>query len=128
MSGARLLVAVALAGGVGAGLRYAVGRLLDAHAWPTGTLLVNLAGSALLGALVGGGAPAALLAVVGTGFCGGLTTYSSFAVQTVALVDTTTGPTAGRRRAAAYALVTVVGCLLAATAGWAGTSSLVGTS
>lgn len=113
---------VALGGGLGAAVRWLAGRALD-RGWHLGTLLVNLAGSALLGALVGADAPAAVLTVVGVGFCGGLTTYSSFAVQTV-----THARSRRPRRAAAYALVTVVGCLLVATAGWAVAAALVGTS
>lgn len=118
--GAALLVA--LAGALGSAVRWLVGRALD-RGWHRGTLLVNLVGSGLLGALVGADAPTAVLTVVGVGFCGGLTTYSAFAVQTV------THARSGRpRRAAAYALVTVVGCLLVATAGWAGAAALVGRS
>lgn len=115
-------VLVALAGALGSAVRWLTGRALD-RGWHLGTLLVNLAGSALLGALVGADAPAAVLTVVGVGFCGGLTTYSAFAVQTV-----TDARSRRPRRGAAYALVTVGGCLLAATAGWAVAGALLGTS
>lgn len=75
------VVWVALGAALGAPLRYAASRHLDG-AIPSGTLLVNVLGSLLLGLAVGwslGGSAEALVAV---GFCGGLTTYSSFAVQT----------------------------------------------
>ena len=49
------------------------------------------------------------LALLGTGFCGGLTTYSSFAVQSV---------NAGRRVGTAYVLATMLGCLTSAALGW----------
>jgi len=98
---------VALGAAVGAPLRYLAGRVLDGRVhW--GTLLVNLAGSAMLGALVGAAVDGHWLALLGTGFCGGLTTYSAFAVQTVR---------GGRRRGSAYAAMTVTGCLAAATLG-----------
>ena len=73
---------VALGAAVGAPLRYLAGHWLDRRLhW--GTLLVNLVGSAMLGALVGAAVEGHWLALLGTGFCGGLTTYSAFAVQTV---------------------------------------------
>lgn len=98
---------VALGAAVGAPLRYLAGRLLDRRLhW--GTLAVNLAGSATLGALLGAAVDGDPLALLGTGFCGGLTTYSSFAVQAVR---------GGRRRGTAYAVTTVTGCLAAATLG-----------
>jgi CrcB protein len=98
---------VALGAAVGAPLRYLAGHLLD-HGWPGGTLLVNLVGSALLGGLGGAAVEGNWLALLGTGFCGGLTTYSAFAVQTVH---------GGRRRGTTYAVTTVTGCLVAATLG-----------
>lgn len=98
---------VALGAAVGAPLRYLAGRVLDQRVhW--GTLMVNLIGSAMLGALVGAAVEGNWLALLGTGFCGGLTTYSSFAVQSVR---------GGPRRGTAYAVLTVTGCLAAATLG-----------
>lgn len=101
------VVLVALAGAVGSALRYALARALD-RGWHRGTLLANLSGSTLLGALAASASPTTL-AVVGVGLCGGLTTYSAFAVQTVEQ---------GPRRGAAYALVTLVGCVFLAALGW----------
>ena len=69
---------------------------------------MNLAGSAVLGAVVGAAVDGHWLALLGTGFCGGLTTYSAFAVQTVQ---------GGQRRGPAYVVMTVAGCLAAATLG-----------
>ncbi len=101
------LLLVALGAAVGAPLRYLAGHLLDRRLhW--GTLVVNLLGSGLLGALLAGAIDGNWLALLGTGFCGGLTTYSSFAVQSVQ---------AGPRRGTAYVVATVAGCLLAATLG-----------
>jgi len=70
---------VALGAAVGAPVRFLVGRALPGR---VGTLVVNVLGSAVLGALV---RPAAsTYALVGAGFCGALTTYSTFAVEAVA--------------------------------------------
>ena len=98
---------VALGAGLGAPLRYVAGHWLDRRL-PWGTLLVNLFGSAMLGALVGAAVGGNWLALLGTGFCGGLTTYSTFAVQAVQ---------GGPRRGSAYVVMTVTGCLAAATLG-----------
>jgi CrcB protein len=74
-------VLVALGAGLGATLRFWVAHHLDGR-FPHGTLLVNVAGSFVLGLLVGAAASPDALTLLGTGFCGGLTTYSAFAVQT----------------------------------------------
>ena len=71
---------VALGAAVGAPVRYVAGHLLDGR-FHAGTILVNWAGSLLLGLFSGLGLTGHTLALLGTGFCGGLTTYSSFAVQ-----------------------------------------------
>ncbi|MBM7516627.1 fluoride efflux transporter FluC [Nocardioides nitrophenolicus] len=88
---------VALGAAVGAPLRYALGQHLDG-AWHHGTLTANTVASLVLGACVGWSVDGSALALVGTGFCGGLSTYSSLAVQVRDL---------GPRRGSAYALVTI---------------------
>jgi CrcB protein len=77
---------------VGAPLRYVTDRLVQSRhdsVFPWGTLAVNLAGCLVLGALAGSGAAATgpLYALVGTGFCGALTTYSTFSYETVRLLQ-----------------------------------------
>jgi fluoride exporter len=69
-----------------------------------GTLAVNVAGSALLGFLLGlAEVPAWVTALVGTGFCGTLTTFSTFGAELVRLAEQ------GRLgRAAAYLAGTLV--------------------
>ena len=99
---------VALGAAVGAPTRFVLGRLLDGRVhW--GTLVVNLAGSFVLGVLTSAGLSASTLALLGAGFCGGLTTYSSFSLQTVE---------AGPRRGAAYVVMTIGGCLATAALGY----------
>ncbi len=71
---------VALGAAAGAPLRYVAGLLLDGRL-PRGTVLVNWVGSFLLGWFSGLGLDGDAAALLGVGFCGALTTYSSFAVQ-----------------------------------------------
>lgn len=99
---------VALGAALGAPLRFAVATALDLDRFPRGTLVVNVVGSFLLGLLVAAGADGDALALLGTGFCGGFTTYSAFAVQTHRL---------GGLRGAAYAVLTVVLALAACALG-----------
>ena len=102
---------VALGAAVGAPVRYVAGHLLDDR-WPWGTVLVNWAGSFLLGLFVARGLSGDALALLGTGFCGGLTTYSAFAVHT---------HDRGPRLGAALALVTVAPAVaLCALGSWLG--------
>ena len=95
-----LLLAVAGTGGLGAVTRFvldAVLRLRFPSTLPIGTLVINLSGSLLLGVVTGLAAsavvPQELRAVVGTGFLGGYTTFSTTSVEVLRLVET------GRRRA-----------------------------
>ncbi|MBB4683102.1 fluoride efflux transporter CrcB [Amycolatopsis jiangsuensis] len=83
---------VFLGGAVGAPLRYLTDRAVQSRhqsLFPWGTLTVNLAGCLVLGGLTGAGAalPAPLFALLGTGFCGALTTYSTFGYETVRLAE-----------------------------------------
>ena len=94
---------VALGAAVGAPLRYVVGHLLDGRRLHHGTILVNLVGSFLLGWFSGLGLSGDALALLGSGFCGALTTYSSFIVQT---------HDRGPRPGTVNVLVTVVPALL----------------
>ena len=104
-----LLVAAGAA--LGATLRFWVAHHLDDRT-PWGTFAVNVTGSFVLGLLVGSDPSAHALALLGTGFCGGLTTYSAFAVQTHRL---------GWARGAAYSAATVATALLACALGfWIG--------
>jgi fluoride exporter len=78
---------------VGAPLRYLTDLLVQSRhdtVFPWGTLTVNAVGSLILGMTAGaasGGAPAWLLTLLGTGFCGALTTFSTFGYETLRLVE-----------------------------------------
>jgi CrcB protein len=115
---------ISLGAAVGAPTRFVVDRYLNG-AWPRGTLLVNLLGSFVLGVAAGYAVnatetPALMLALVGVGFCGSLTTFGGFAAQTV---DMLTAPrdsnSASSGVAVAYVLASALGCVLAA---WLGLS------
>jgi fluoride exporter len=82
-----LVVAGALAG---APLRLLAIRLAGRQGRDpaAGTLAVNVAGAALLGAVLGAAAvPVWIVALVGTGFCGTLTTFSTLGADVVRLVE-----------------------------------------
>ncbi|WP_375430316.1 fluoride efflux transporter FluC [uncultured Friedmanniella sp.] len=95
-----MVLFIALAGGVGAVARLVLDGVLRSRAsgrYPVGTVVINLSGSLLLGLVVGlTGAllPEAARLVLGTGFLGGYTTFSTAAVETVRLADDRRWPAA----------------------------------
>lgn len=114
---------VAVGGFVGTFARYATSRAIDGStAWPLATLVVNIAGAFALGLLIerlaSGGAESSrardVRLLVGTGFLGSFTTYSSFAVETERLLAEGAGGTA-----VGYVAMTLVVGLLACAAGMA---------
>ncbi|HEX8693485.1 MAG TPA: fluoride efflux transporter CrcB [Longimicrobium sp.] len=84
---------VALGGAAGAMARFALSEWLSARfpaAFPWGTFAVNALGCLALGLLLGAwpGADAwRARALLGVGFCGGFTTFSTFGYETVALLE-----------------------------------------
>jgi CrcB protein len=99
---------VVLGAALGAPLRYLAGHLLDGGVhW--GTVLVNVVGSFLLGLFSAMALSDHATAFLGVGFCGALTTFSAFAVQT---------HDAGPLRGAANVLLTVPPALAACALGF----------
>lgn len=90
-----MTVLLVLAGGaLGAPLRYLTDLLVQSRhdsVFPWGTFTVNVVGSLLLGATAAAVAatdgPGWVLTLVGTGFCGALTTFSTFGFETVRLLE-----------------------------------------
>ena len=90
-----MIILAVLAGGmIGAPARYLADRLVQARhdsVFPWGTFAVNMAGSALLGFLLGAerhlSLPPVVFALLGTGLCGGLTTFSTFGYETLRLLE-----------------------------------------
>jgi CrcB protein len=84
---------VGVGGVAGAIARHLLGERIDEHAayGTVDTLAVNVIGSLLLGGILA--APPTLIGtelqlLLGTGFCGAFTTFSTFAFETVRLVET----------------------------------------
>ena len=107
-------------GGVGSLLRYITGRFLPGaltgSAFPIAILLVNVVASALLGVVMGWSMSRTVSEedrlLLGVGFCGGLSTFSSFSHDTVVLLQN------GRAGAALLNIgLNVVLCLLASAGG-----------
>jgi CrcB protein len=109
---------VALGAAFGAPLRYVIDRVMQSRhdtVFPWGTLTVNAAGCLVLGFLV----PAAsrlspsVEAALGTGFCGALTTYSTFSYEILRLLED-----GARFYAAAYVGASLLGGFGAVGLGW----------
>lgn len=80
---------VALGGGLGAVCRYGMNFLPIGGAFPVKTLLTNLCGALLIGLIVGlsGQLPDSAVLFWKTGVCGGFTTFSTFSLETVSLLE-----------------------------------------
>lgn len=86
---------IAVGSAIGGVSRYLVGGLVQRLAggtFPSGTLLINITGSFLLGAFLRYGVDTPTLtpelrALLTVGFCGGYTTFSTFSYETAALLE-----------------------------------------
>ena len=120
-------VLVFMGGGAGSVLRYVIGRLIPAtltsSSFPAAILIINIIASFVLGGVVGWVVSRSLGSVgeearlfIGVGFCGGLSTFSSFSYDTVFLLQN------GRLAAALLNIgLNVTLCLLASAGGlWLG--------
>jgi CrcB protein len=88
------LLLVITGAAIGAPLRYLSDRAVQTRhdtVFPWGTFTVNVLGSLILGIITGavtaGGASLQIQLAVGTGFCGALTTYSTFSYETLRLME-----------------------------------------
>ncbi|HZM74675.1 MAG TPA: fluoride efflux transporter CrcB [Candidatus Limnocylindrales bacterium] len=84
------IIVVVVGAAIGAPVRYLLDRAVQARhesVFPWGTLAVNVIGSFVLGVLAGANTTGVVSHLVGTGFCGALTTYSTFGYETVRLAQ-----------------------------------------
>lgn len=114
------LLLVMIGAAVGAPCRWLLDQAVSSRrdaVFPLGTLLINVLGSLVLGILLGavsvGAGSAQLVALVGTGFCGGFTTFSTFGFETVRMAEDGSYAEAGLNVVASVAIG-----LVAAVAGW----------
>jgi CrcB protein len=109
---------VALGASFGAPARYLTDRWVQSRhdsVFPWGTLTVNVSASFLLGVLTGAANAVSpgLALVLGTGFCGALSTYSTFSYETLRLLET-----GARFLAVANVAVALVAGFGAVALGW----------
>jgi CrcB protein len=109
-----MIALMAIAGGLGAIARFMLDGLIRGRlstVLPLGTMIINVSGSLLLGFVTGlvlfHAVPSDLQLVVGTGFLGGYTTFSTASFETARLIQ---------ERQFVAALVNGVGMLLLAVA------------
>ena len=113
------LLYVMVGGAVGSGARYLTGRAMTAllgAGYPFGTLAVNLVGGLLMGVLVGvlarNASPEGWRLLLGVGVLGGFTTFSTFSLDVVTMIER-----GALGLALGYILVSVIGSIAALFAG-----------
>jgi CrcB protein len=121
-----ILFLIALGGGAGSVLRYLLGGRVQhfaPHGFPVGTLTVNVLGCLLIGILtrlfLNMETPGEWRGLLVVGFCGGFTTFSTFSIETVGLIEG--GEYA---RAATYVAGSVLLCIMATFAGMAAAGAI----
>lgn len=115
MSPIVLALLVALGGGVGSTLRFALDMMIPARVrarFPWGTMLINISGSFALGLLAGPLSSFAWGSVITVGLLGGYTTFSAASLETVSMAED--GHWA---KAVGYGLGTLLFTVLAALVG-----------
>jgi CrcB protein len=104
---------VALGGAIGAAARYLIGayiaKIINNTKFPIATIIINIIGSFLLGIFIGLlKQNDTLFLLFGTGFCGAFTTFSTFSVEALGLIQI-------KRflEASIYIVISIVGSILA---------------
>ena len=115
----RNILIVGLGGAIGAMMRYGVTLICNAIQWSSdlGTFLVNIIGSFAMGLLVGwseaNSTQTSWLLMATVGICGGFTTFSTFSMQSLSLLQQ------GKySMAVLYILGTVMVCIVMAAIGY----------
>lgn len=91
------LALVMLGAALGAPSRWLLDRFVQTRydsVFPWGTFVINVLGSLTLGIVFGAASSNALVALLGTGFCGGFTTFSTFGFESVRLIEEGSGSVA----------------------------------
>ncbi len=114
------MILIGLGGSVGAAARYMIGQILhkkNPNHWMNGTWVVNIVGSLLLGVLASlywaESIPEWSWMLFGTGFCGAFTTFSTFSVDVLKMIQEKQG-----RQAFSYVITSVLLGFAAATLGF----------
>ncbi|WP_107841536.1 fluoride efflux transporter CrcB [Metasolibacillus meyeri] len=110
------MIFVAIGGFFGAISRFAISNWVKAHVktnLPLATFAINLVGSFLLGVCIGIGPSSSIQLLVGTGFLGAFTTFSTFSVESVKLYESR-----GLLAAVTYLCLSCLFGILLAFAGW----------
>ena len=116
----RVLLMIGLGGAIGSMARFGLGNFVQARAggeFPAGTMLINVTGSLLLGFLLRFSLDTATVSpemrlLLTTGICGGFTTFSTFAYESVQLIER-----GEYGRASIYVIGSVILSLLATVLG-----------
>ena len=98
------LALVGIGGAFGALARYALIRSIPSQKFPIGTFLVNVIGSFILGAFTFSNSSSSVLLIVGVGICGSFTTFSTFSLETIRLIE---------EENLLYAIINSIGTLIA---------------
>jgi CrcB protein len=83
------ILLISIGGALGAIARYKLGIMIvrkEKHTFPLGTFLINIIGALLLGILCGLNITGNPYLLLGDGFCGAFTTFSTFTVESVQLI------------------------------------------
>nr|WP_026129779.1 fluoride efflux transporter CrcB [Streptococcus massiliensis] len=73
--------------GLGTLIRFVFSQLNSRYALPLGTLVANILGAFLIGIFYKSVADKQVYAILATGFCGGLTTFSTLNAELLALLE-----------------------------------------